>query len=113
MMRRLRQRQRQQRSIWAMVNNPTTGEFTNFKVGDEVVPVAKGSYFGAMKLTVVYESHMEAGHLRLNYGHWKHAPLQEVKPMNEACIHGYDIACLLCGFGQSETTGERIWHTQR
>lgn len=88
-------------------------EFKEYKVGDEVVPVAKGSHFGAMKLTAVYESHMEAGNLRLNYGHWKHAPSPAVKPYNKACIHGYDVACLLCGFGQSEMTGERIWHTQR
>ncbi|EMW7813726.1 hypothetical protein [Acinetobacter baumannii] len=33
MMRRLRQRQRQQRSIWAMLNKPMPGDF---KVGDKI-----------------------------------------------------------------------------
>lgn len=85
-------------------------EFGKFKVGDEVVPVAKGSYFKAMKLTAVYESYMEAGHLRLNYGHWKHAPSPDVKLINEASKHVYDVACLLCGVGRSETKGETIGH---
>ncbi|MBP4545735.1 hypothetical protein ACMZ5C_17430 [Acinetobacter baumannii] len=43
--------------------------FREFKIGDEVVPVAEGSFFTRMKITAVYESHMESGHLMLNYGH--------------------------------------------
>ena len=43
----------------------------DFKVGDWVEPVAKGSGFKAMELTAVYDSHMESGHLQLNYGHWR------------------------------------------
>ncbi|ETR94545.1 hypothetical protein [Acinetobacter lactucae] len=62
-------------------------EFKDFKVGDEVVPVAKGSYFGAMKLTAVYESHMEAGNLRLNYGHWEHAPFKELEILDKPENH--------------------------
>lgn len=42
----------------------------SFMVGDWVEPVAKGSAFKAMELTAVYDSHMEAGNLQLNYGHW-------------------------------------------
>lgn len=56
---------------------------SEFKVGDYVVPVAKGSFFGVMKLTAVYESHMEAGRLRLNYGHWKHADLPKPENLEE------------------------------
>lgn len=26
----------------------------------------------------------------------------------DKCPHGYDIACLLCGFG--EVDGQRVWH---
>lgn len=26
----------------------------------------------------------------------------------DKCPHGYDIACLLCGFG--EVNGQRVWH---
>ncbi|MPW44762.1 hypothetical protein [Acinetobacter guerrae] len=28
---------------------------------------------------------------------------------NSHCPHGYDIACLLCGFG--EVDGKRVWHS--
>ncbi|HGX3411697.1 hypothetical protein HB371_05945 [Acinetobacter baumannii] len=50
---------------------------------------------------------------RLDKGGYFGCPSTDVKLINESCVHGYDVACLLCGFGQSETTGERIWHTQR
>ncbi|MDX8161827.1 hypothetical protein [Acinetobacter pittii] len=50
---------------------------------------------------------------RLDKGGFFGCPSTDVKLLQEPCLHGYDIACLLCGFGQSETTGERIWHTQR
>ncbi|HAV5356856.1 TPA: hypothetical protein JI090_04885 [Acinetobacter baumannii] len=50
---------------------------------------------------------------RLDKGGYFGCPSSDVKPINKSCVHGYDVACLLCGFGQSETTGERIWHTQR
>lgn len=50
---------------------------------------------------------------RLDKGGYFGCPSSDVKLINEACVHGYDVACLLCGFGQSERTGERIWHTQR
>ena len=29
----------------------------------------------------------------------------------EACEHGYDVACLICGFGSVD--GERIWHSKK
>lgn len=29
----------------------------------------------------------------------------------EPCEHGYDIACLICGFGSVD--GERIWHSKK
>lgn len=29
----------------------------------------------------------------------------------EACEHGYDVACLLCGFGSID--GERVWHSKK
>lgn len=50
---------------------------------------------------------------RLDKGDFFGCPSTDVKLIPEPCVHGYDVACLLCGFGQSETTGERIWHTQR
>lgn len=50
---------------------------------------------------------------RLDKGGFFGCPSTDVKLIQEPCVHGYDVACLLCGFGQSETTGERIWHTQR
>ncbi len=50
---------------------------------------------------------------RLDNGGYFGCPSLDVKPINEPCVHGYDVACLLCGFGQSETTGERVWHIQR
>lgn len=37
MMRRLKQRQRQQRNIWAMLNKPATDDFKSFKEGDFVI----------------------------------------------------------------------------
>lgn len=49
---------------------------------------------------------------RLDNGGYFGCPSLDVKPINEPCIHGYDVACLLCGFGQSETTGVRNWHIQ-
>ncbi|WP_158654364.1 hypothetical protein [Acinetobacter sp. ACNIH2] len=27
---------------------------------------------------------------------------------NSHCQHGFDIACLICGFGQKD--GKRVWH---
>ena len=27
----------------------------------------------------------------------------------DKCQHGFDIACLICGFG--EVNGERVWHS--
>lgn len=50
---------------------------------------------------------------RLDKGGYFGCPSKDVKLIQEPCVHGYDVACLLCGFGQAETTGERIWHTQR
>lgn len=50
---------------------------------------------------------------RLDKGGYFGCPSSDVKPINESWVHGYIVACLLCGFGRSETTGERIWHTQR
>jgi len=50
---------------------------------------------------------------RLDKGGFFGCPSTDVKLIQEPCVHGYDVACLLCGFGQSETTGERIWYTQR
>lgn len=47
---------------------------------------------------------------RLDNGGYFGCPSLGVKPINEPCIHGYDVACLLCGYGQSEITGERIWY---
>lgn len=29
----------------------------------------------------------------------------------EPCEHGYDVACLICGFGSVD--GERIWHSKK
>ena len=29
----------------------------------------------------------------------------------EPCEHGYDVACLICGFGFID--GERIWHSKK
>lgn len=31
-------------------------------------------------------------------------------PAVEYCPHGYDTACLICGFGQKD--GERVWHNK-
>ncbi|WP_336964090.1 hypothetical protein [Acinetobacter pittii] len=50
---------------------------------------------------------------RLDKGGFFGCPSTDVKLIQEPCVHGYDVACLICGFGQSETTGQRIWHTQR
>ena len=44
---------------------------------------------------------------RLDKGGYFGCPSSDVKPINKSCVHGYDVACLLCGFGQSETTGEK------
>ncbi|MEB3865916.1 hypothetical protein MSG66_18095 [Acinetobacter sp. IK31] len=48
---------------------------------------------------------------RLDKGGYFGCPFTDAKLLHEPCQHGYDIACLLCGFGISETTGERIWRT--
>ncbi|HDX5828783.1 hypothetical protein L2634_04850 [Acinetobacter baumannii] len=53
-----------------------------------MVPVAEGSFFTRMKITAIYKSHMEAGHLGLNYGYWKHAS-SDVKTINDACFVPY------------------------
>lgn len=41
---------------------------------------------------------------RLVKGGYFGCPSSDVKLINETCVHGYNMACLLCGFGQSETT---------
>ena len=43
------------------------------------------------------------------------APLSALKkiklsPSNDYCPHGYDSACLICGFGTKN--GKRVWHTR-
>lgn len=43
------------------------------------------------------------------------APLSALKkiklsPSNDYCPHGYDSACLICGFGTKN--GKRVWHAQ-
>lgn len=43
----------------------------DFKAGDWVKPISKDSNFKAVELTAVYESHMEAGPIQLNYGFWE------------------------------------------
>jgi hypothetical protein len=50
---------------------------------------------------------------RLDKGGYFGCPSTDAKLIHEPCIHGYDIACLLCGFGQSEITGERVWYNRK